>query len=340
MVKVITIQPTIGKIERVFNDVFKFARVIGTFPINSEYSGISKMSLVKSILLHFVPTAIAIRSSYRRAFYKHGMLAVKLWKIIYYMSSVIFYWIHLVWLMRKRILLKELYEEMKDIEYDLWKNNVYWFYKTSWCRKYLSMSAILATVVLWIINNNFNNVINIIASYQMFNAFINVISQYANVVEVLTSILKEVKLIEGSVTVVRLTDKLLALCQHVNTLYEPQLFLYIFFVFLHNLFYIYTTILQEEHLSLNGSVWIMSFIFPLVQTVVTVGAFSQEVKKTNKMLYRRLLNNLEDEMLQFHLVAKRDLVFTAAGFFTLENTLICTMVTTGIDYLIFFLQYM
>ncbi|CAH1408130.1 unnamed protein product [Nezara viridula] len=62
---------------------------------------------------------------------------------------------------------------------------------------------------------------------------------------------------------------------------------------------------------------------PLEELFVDVGELC--IKKTNRMLYRRLLNNLDDETLQFHLVAKREIVFTAGGFFTLENTLVCTV---------------
>ncbi|KAE8573888.1 Gustatory receptor 114a [Halyomorpha halys] len=341
MVIVIPSQPTIGKVVLILNDVFKFSRVVGTFPINSEYSGICKVNLIKCFFLYLSLTVSAVISFYGIIFEVRTMLAVKLWRIIYCVSSVIFYWIHLAWLIKNRMLLYELYEELKNIEYHLWRNGVFWSYKPSWCSKYLCFSIIcLSDTFSFIIYNKYRTFLDISGSMLMYYALIIIMSQYTTLIEVLLSVLRVIRQVEESKTVVKLDDKLLALCQKVNTLYEPQLFVYIVVIFVLNLFFAYVTILRKEYFLPLPTFWLMSFIFPLFQMIIIVGNFSHEVKITNKMLYRRLLKNLEDETLQFHLLAKRDLVFTAAGFFILENTLICTMVTTGIDYLIFFLQYM
>ncbi|KAE8573891.1 Gustatory receptor 114d [Halyomorpha halys] len=339
MVGVTPCQPTIGVVRMVLNDVFKLSRVIGTFPIDSEYSRICKKNLARRIFLYILPSAIAMMFFHQIIVDEYEIFSAKIWKIIYSISSAIFYWIDLVWLIRNRILLKEFYYELKDIEYNLWKNGVFWSYKPSWSTKYLCMIGMFLCVLFWI-TKYYQKIIYIIATYIMVNALINIMCQYTILLQVLLSVLREIKSIEDSRTVVKLTDKLLALCQNVNALYEPQLFWYILAIFMFNLFFIYVSILRKAHFTPIYVIWLMFFIFPLVQTVNSVANFSQEVKITNKMLYRRLLKNLEDETLQFHLLAKRDLVFTAAGFFILENTLICTMVTTGIDYLIFFLQYM
>ncbi|KAE8573890.1 Gustatory receptor 114c [Halyomorpha halys] len=335
-------QPTLGKIEQVFKDIFKLSRMVGTFPINSDYSGLCKINLSKSVILYLSLTANAMMSLYRIILDASDMVAGRLSKTIFYTSSVSFYWIHLTWLIKNRMLLKEIYEELKDMEYNLWKHGVYWVYKPSWRTKYLCLTAIcLSDFLSFMFYERYLRIKEVIGCMIMYYALIVIICQYTTLVNALLSILREIRSIEDNKTVIKLTNELLALCQKVNTLYEPQLLLYIVVIFIIDLFFIYVSILRKELVNLIvGAFWMMSFVSPLVQLLVRVAAFSQEVKITNKMLYRRLLKNLEDETLQFHLLAKRDLVFTAAGFFILENTLICTMVTTGIDYLIFFLQYM
>ncbi|CAH1404144.1 unnamed protein product [Nezara viridula] len=54
------------------------------------------------------------------------------------MPPMVFYWIHLTWMIKNRCLLKELYEELKEIEYSFCENGISWFYKATWRTKYLS----------------------------------------------------------------------------------------------------------------------------------------------------------------------------------------------------------
>ncbi|KAE8573410.1 Gustatory receptor 111 [Halyomorpha halys] len=348
MVTVIPCQPTIGKVELILNDVFKLSRFIGTFPIDSEYSGISKLDIAK-VVLYIFPSILATIVSCWIFLNEDLFVALKIVSTIHAMSPVIFYWIHLAWLLNYRFLLEEFYKEMKDVEYILWKSGVYWFYKPSWFTKYLSLAVMSACSLTWIIlyvgirNSaiiDHVRAISSITTFLMFTALMTVVNQYSTLVVVLVSILREIKSVTESKTVIKLTDQLLNLCQKVNSIYEPQIFIYIIIIFAINLFYIYGRMILQEYFSTLSLIWLMSFISSLVYIVISIREFSQEVKKINKMLYRRLLHNLDDEILQFHLVAKRDIVFTAAGFFTLENTLICTMFTTGVNYLVFFIQYM
>ncbi|CAH1404145.1 unnamed protein product [Nezara viridula] len=155
MVRVMPCLPTIGKIKLILDDVFKLSRWLGTYPIDEEYSSISKLNLAKGVILYFLASVIATESLYGRLTVEDVPLSTIITQLLRILPIIILHWINLACLVSNRKLAK--------------------------------------------------------------------------------------------------------------------------------------------------------------------------VKKTNKMLYRRLLNNLDDEILQFHLVAKRDIVFTANGFFILESTLICTV---------------
>ncbi|KAE8573411.1 Gustatory receptor 112, partial [Halyomorpha halys] len=324
MIGVTPHQPTISKVELVLNDIFKLSRAFGTFPINSKYSGICKVNLLKSIFIYLPLTLIAVILVCWVVNQQYKLLALKIMDMVYTISPVIFYWVHLAWMIKNMALLKEVFNELKDIEYHLWNNGVRWCYKYSWYTKYLLLVGIFFSDMTWvIINEKYQSFINIVGTNVMYYAVITVMNQYTTLIQLLQTLLRSARSIEESKTVIKLADKLSALCQSVNMLYEPHIFLYIVVIFVVSLFAIYMTILLKESLP-EIIVWALLLMFPLVQIVISVGNFSHEVKKTNLVLYGRLLDNLDDEILQFHLVAKRDIVFTAAGFFTLETALICT----------------
>ncbi|KAE8573069.1 Gustatory receptor 119h [Halyomorpha halys] len=339
MVTVVPCLPTTGKVDLVLKDVFKFSRLIGTFPIDYDYSAISTSNLAKGVILHLSSAAIGVLLVYGVTSDESILLSEKLMCILQIIPPIMFYWIYLARIIRNKWLLKEVYDELKDIEYHMWKNGVNWCYKPNWFSKYLSVTANLISSMLWDAVDGYQNP-NYMVCYLIHTTLIAIVTQYANLLHVLTSILRDIRMIEDSKSVIKLTDKLFALCEKVMTVYEPQICLYIIVIYLFLLFTIYIMFIIVENMISIDVIWMMSFMSPLVQIVLHVTVFSKEVKKTNKMLYRRLLYNLDDETLQFHLVAKRDIVFTAGGFFILENTLICTMITTGINYLVFFLQYM
>ncbi|KAE8573068.1 Gustatory receptor 119g [Halyomorpha halys] len=332
-------QPTIGKVDDVLNEVFKLSRFIGTFPIDYEYSAISQLNLAKGIILYLPSGVMVVSLVYRIILQDDALLAHKVTYVLQSLPPILFCYMHVARLIRSKGLLNEIYNELKEIGYNLWKCGVCWFYKPHWCTKYLSLAVMLGSSLLWDIPDG-TLCLEYLPFYIIDIAFITIMSEYAILVQVLTSILRSIKKVEESKTVVMLIDKLLTLSKKLNTLYEPQLVWYIVVVYLLILFTVFDLILAMKTIMGFPLISLMSLLFPIAQIIMNVGYFSQEVKKTNKMLYRRLLYNLDDETLQFHLVAKRDIVFTAGGFFILENTLICTMITTGINYLVFFLQYM
>ncbi|KAE8573978.1 Gustatory receptor 118b [Halyomorpha halys] len=332
-------QPTIGKVQQVLNDVFKFSRVLGTFPIDSKYSGISKYNFAKGAVLYVLAAIIVIVLSHIVTL--DGNLSRQVRFILQSVLTIIFHLANLVSLLGNRRLVKELYDELMDIEYQLWKNNIDWSYKPSWCLTYIFFTLPIIFNLAWeIIITSGKNIELRLPYYVTHSALFSITSQYLALLQLCLSLLRHVKTIQESGTVIKLTDKILALYQKVNILHETQLLIYILNIFLVILVSIYAKIIQGEPINIVTACWMVNFVSPLFLITLCTGYISQEVKNINKMLYRRLLYNLDDEMLYFHLVAKRDIVFTAHGFFNLKNNLIFSMITTGINYLIFLIQYM
>ncbi|KAE8573897.1 Gustatory receptor 117b [Halyomorpha halys] len=340
MVTIVLSQPTIGKVELGLNDLFKVPRMIGTFPIDSNYSGISKFNLTKGIVFNLLTTTISIMWFNSLSWRTEISFVEKLGNVLHILNPVFFNWIHLSWSVRNRYLIKEIYNELREIEYQLSKSGVCLFYNPTWFTKYLSLAVMLSCEFLWeLITKKLKTPQDNLVYIAAYTPFLSVMSQYVALIEVLLSILRGIRSIEESVSVVKLTDKLLALCQKVNTLYELQLFLYIDILFVMILILTYVPIHDWSSFSPILGIWAMSFFFPLFQMILYVGMFCKEVKKINKTLYKRLLLNLDDETLEFHLMVKREIVFTAGGFFDLGNTLIWSMFTTVVNYLVFLVQY-
>ncbi|KAE8573979.1 Gustatory receptor 118c [Halyomorpha halys] len=340
MLKVIPCQPTIGKVDQVLNGVFKPSRLFGTFPIDSEYSGISKYNFAKGVVLYVLVSIIATASVSIQS-HDDQILMHKVRFILQTIPNIIFHLTNLVSLLGNRRLVKKLYDELKDIQYQLWKNNIDWFYKPSWYLQYAGfIAALITNLIFEILYTRWQNIEIRFPYYITYVSLYSITSQYLALLQLCLSILRHVKTIQESGTVIKLTDKVLALCQKVNTLYEAQLLAYISNIFFVLLIVIYFKTILGETFNAITVWWIVSLVSPLLLITLCTGYISQEVKNINKMLYRRLLYNLDDEMLYFHLVAKRDIVFTAHGFFNLKNNLIFSMITTGINYLIFLIQYM
>ncbi|KAE8574082.1 Gustatory receptor 119a, partial [Halyomorpha halys] len=275
MVRVEPCQPSIGKVDLVLKDVFWFSRLIGMFPIDNEYSAISKLNLAKGIILYLPIAVFAVLMFYRIALNEDELLAEKVTFVLQTLLPIIFCWTHLAWIIRNNYILKELYVGLKDIEYHLWKSNICWFYKPNWCTKYLSVTVMLVGDLLWDIFKNFQAP-EYLAYYLLDAAVITIMSQYALLLQILLYLLRDIRAMEESDIIIKLTDKLLALCQKLNTLYELQLLLYIVLMYLFILFKSLDMILRRETITGGPLIFLMSLVLPVAQTVMNIGLFSQE----------------------------------------------------------------
>ncbi|CAH1397548.1 unnamed protein product [Nezara viridula] len=278
MLNITPCKPTIGKVELVLNDVFKLSRMIGTFPIDKEYSAISKYNLTKGLTLYVLAT-IVISASTSRESYDDVLESERARYAFQFILTVILHFIHLAYLVGNRRLVNKLYNELKEIEYLFWKNGVDCCYRPSWCVKYLGFIFITICHVAW--ETYYTRWIHLelrIPSHINYPAVFSITSQYLALLQICQSILKQIKTIEENVTVVRLKDKILSLCQNVNTLYEPQLLCYIVNVFLVILGALYVKTIQHAPMSIGTICWFVIYTWPLVVITLYVGNISEETK--------------------------------------------------------------
>ncbi|KAE8573892.1 Gustatory receptor 115a [Halyomorpha halys] len=340
MIQVTPYQPTSGKVELVLDDVFKLSRVLGTFPIDKEYFCISKYNLAKGFVLYVL--GIIIITVWANSV-PHENLSIfhKLRFIFQIILIVIFHLTNLVSLVGKRQIVRELYDELKDIEYQFLKNGIDFSYKPSWSIKYIGFTTMIICEIVWeTVYQRWKNVELRAPHHIAYPPLFSITGQYLGLLQLCLSILRQVRRMEDIDTVIKLTAKESAFCDKMNTLYEALLLAYVLNIFAVIIIVIYVKIIQGSTINVGTLCWMTNFVSPLLLVVLYTRYISQEVKKINKMLYRRLLYNLDDEMLYFHLVAKREIVFTVYGFFNMKCTLIFSMITTGIDYLVFLIQYM
>lgn len=273
-------QPTFGKVQLLLNDVFKLSRILGSFPIDAKFSGLSTFNLATGVIIYLSAATIAIT------------LSCALWqedtplpyKLVFSMLMTLptsFHLLNLSWLVTNRSLFVELYDDLKDIEYNLWENGVDWFHKPSWCTKYLSFVFGSLFYTSWEVlqdNYHFLNVV-IVQHVTVPNIFI-VLSQYLALMETCLSLFRVIRLLEESRTVIKLNEKVLALCSKVNALYERQLVFYILKIFVSNIFVIYINIIYYDFFRPN-IIWILLSLFlafnPLFLIIKCIGNISEEV---------------------------------------------------------------
>lgn len=277
MLNITPCQPTIGKVELVLNDVFKLSRMIGTFPIDKEYSCISKYNLTKGLTLYVLAT-IVISASTSRESYDDVLKLDRKRYTLHTIFTVIFHFINLANLVGNRGLVKKIYDELKDIEYILWKSGIDWYYRPSWCIKYLGFTCMVICHAMWeIFYNRWENMRLRIPLHITYPALFSITSQYLALLQVCLSILKQIRITEDNGTVVKLNDKISSFCQNVNTLYGPQLFFYVVNLFLVNLFSIYIKIIQRVAINIVTICWIGIYTGPLLAMTIYAGYISEEV---------------------------------------------------------------
>ncbi|CAH1396619.1 unnamed protein product [Nezara viridula] len=95
----------------------------------------------------------------------------------------------------------------------------------------------------------------------------------------------------------------------------------------------------QHVLQLQGELF--SHVLLLVTVVTTAG--NAQAKKFNEDIYWKMVENkslqlLNNELLNLHIVANEEPIFTACGLFSFDNSLICSVISQITTYLVIILQ--
>ncbi|KAE8573039.1 Gustatory receptor 98a [Halyomorpha halys] len=99
------------------------------------------------------------------------------------------------------------------------------------------------------------------------------------------------------------------------------------------------------HILLNilYAVWIYLFCFPTLSIIRSCNYVIRKAKQFNEDIYWKMAEDksaelLNNEVLDFHIMGSEEPIFTACGFFPLDNSLICSIISQITTYLVIVLQ--
>lgn len=267
-----------SRVRLILNDVFKLSRWLGTFPIDKEYSSVSKLYLATGVVLYSVTTFIAITSLYTIVNSKDVSLSTTITESIKIIPNTILHWTNIACLIYNRKLAKVLHDELEDIEYQFWKSGTELFYKASWFTKYLSPVTMFINGIIWeVYYEKIGTFLTRIPNHITFVALFTITSQYLALLQICLSLLKMIRRFEDSETVIKLSDKVLSLCHVVNSLYETQFLLYIVNIFAVILAVVYKGIVENMPIYIGTVFWKLSLACPLALVILHVRYISDEV---------------------------------------------------------------
>ncbi|KAE8573457.1 Gustatory receptor 120d [Halyomorpha halys] len=170
--------------------------------------------------------------------------------------------------------------------------------------------------------------------------------QYLTLHDVLRSLMIRISNLRDVDDFVNCYHSLVLAYRSMNKLYGLQIMIYFVMAMrsvLHSLYFTFTN--EEFDTMTTFQILWASFSSAMVLLIIRrCNASVAQSKMVNEQLYKRMVyednNNLiHDKLLAFHLSSCRKLVFTACGFFNLDNSLICSMVACATTYLVIMLQF-
>ncbi|KAE8573186.1 Gustatory receptor 95b [Halyomorpha halys] len=90
--------------------------------------------------------------------------------------------------------------------------------------------------------------------------------------------------------------------------------------------------------------YLLYFQYPILMVIRSCNELNKKAKTFNQQLYWEMVEDksfklLKNEKLNFHFLVNEEMIFTACGFFTIDNSLIFSMISTATTYLVIVLQY-
>nr|XP_014279286.2 gustatory and pheromone receptor 32a-like [Halyomorpha halys] len=90
--------------------------------------------------------------------------------------------------------------------------------------------------------------------------------------------------------------------------------------------------------------WITMFSSMVIFPVYSCHRTTKQAKEFNTQLYQLMIDDTTNDIsnnkkLRLHIAMKREVVFTACGFFTLDYTLVHSMIAAATTYLVILIQF-
>ncbi|XP_066906369.1 gustatory and pheromone receptor 33a [Halyomorpha halys] len=151
--------------------------------------------------------------------------------------------------------------------------------------------------------------------------------------------------------VVSAISQLVSTSSNINKAYSIQLLLTIFTSYCSIMSFIYYFYINFNtnygcgHACLPGDLLITLYYFFLVWSVTNSAVqANNKSKEFNTLLYQLMIEDktnqfINNDKLRLHISMKREVVFTACGFFNLDYTLVHSMIASATTYLVILIQF-
>ncbi|KAE8573345.1 Gustatory receptor 46a [Halyomorpha halys] len=151
--------------------------------------------------------------------------------------------------------------------------------------------------------------------------------------------------------VVSAVSQLVSTSSNINKAYSIQFLLTIFTSYWSIMSFIYYFYINVNtnygwgHPSIPGDLMIILYYFTVVWSVTNSAVqANNKSKEFNTLLYQLMIEDktnqfINNDKLRLHISMKREVVFTACGFFNLDYTLVHSMIASATTYLVILIQF-
>ncbi|KAE8573456.1 Gustatory receptor 120c [Halyomorpha halys] len=327
-------------------EVFRKPRLAGTFPFTSGYNILLWPSAVMAIICILCSIIGVCYSKY----VKLDIIAfnIPLIRIIRSILTTIYNILSPLWMIHNHKSLSKLLRSIYFVEKELnkaslkWKRNHLSFF---WIPSMVGVIAIIQCLWMYKDNNLFTTFSFIFVTFSAFPSM-SYMWQYLTLHDVLMSLLIRISELEDSDFFVNCYHSLVVAYRTIDKLYGLQImifFIMAMFSSLHSLHFAFSKD-KFNFMIVCQILWTCYYTTIILLLIKRCSSSVTQSKMVNEQLYKRMVyednNNLiHDKLLAFHLSSCRKLVFTACGFFNLDNSLICSMVACATTYLVIMLQF-
>ncbi|KAE8573662.1 Gustatory receptor 106 [Halyomorpha halys] len=319
-------------VERALEQILFIPRLVGSFPLDRNYKLSWRLWVfIIDVIVYFV---LAFYEIFIKKFQPQSnyifmlMFAVQLPSLTNFVSMY-----------SKLNRIKDFFKELLAFEQYTREIGVVWNCHYRW-KKYLSLLFLGNSIIASLLDlNDLNEMIDtIVRRIHLYIACLIIANQISGTTSLLASSIAHLKYIRDDRQLLRRFEHLIFLRRNIEDYFGLQILAICTSSFVTSVllaFWFTTNFLNMFH---KVSLFLLS-LYPLVTVCIPLLSVVSQAKKIDKLLYRRLLANPDDELLEFHMIAKRDVSFTAFGFFHINSSLISSMIGAGTTYLVILLQY-
>ncbi|KAE8573176.1 Gustatory receptor 110 [Halyomorpha halys] len=315
-----------------FEQIFFIPRLVGTFPLDHKYELSWKVLI---FIIDFIFNSLmALHEFWMARTPFHGYLALLRWGFLLPASFINFVCVYF-----KVEQLMDFFKELHAFEQYLYRIGVTWNYQYKWWNKYLSMLVAVNSISGWFYDFNLKAFILVtIRRIHVYIVFYTIIDQVTGTTSLLASAFGHLKNIRVDRELLKKFEQLIVLSRSVEDYFGPQILAITAWSFVSSVTVTYWFVISGLNVFQAACLCFLT-AYPLVVIYIPFLSIVSQARKINKLLYRRLLANPNDIMLEFHMIAKKSVTFTAYGFFRINSSLVGSMIGAGTTYLVILLQY-